>query len=63
MYSLYDPVYGLKVGAHHQGQEADPNTPTDPEPHLGMAEMYRLTGHPAEAEAERQQAERLSKAK
>jgi sarcosine oxidase len=24
MYSLYDPVYGLKVGAHHQGGEAGP---------------------------------------
>jgi sarcosine oxidase len=34
MYSLYDPVYGLKVGAHHTGQEADPNAPTEPEPHL-----------------------------
>ena len=48
MYSLYDPVYGLKVGAHHQGQEADPNTPTDPEPHLveriktWTNETYRL---------------------
>jgi len=34
MYSLYDPVYGLKVGAHHAGQEADANVPTEPEPHL-----------------------------
>jgi sarcosine oxidase len=34
MYSLYDPVYGLKVGAHHAGREADPNTPGEPEPHL-----------------------------
>jgi sarcosine oxidase len=34
MYSLYDPVYGLKVGAHHAGQEADPNLPGEPEPHL-----------------------------
>jgi sarcosine oxidase len=48
MYSLYDPVYGLKVGAHHQGREADPNTPTDPEPHLverinaWANETYRL---------------------
>src|SRR5919199_3415978 len=25
MYSLYDPVYGLKVGANHAGPEADPN--------------------------------------
>jgi sarcosine oxidase len=48
MYSLYDPVYGLKVGAHHQGQEADPNVPTDPEAHLverittWANETYRL---------------------
>jgi len=48
MYSLYDPVYGLKVGAHHQGQRADPNVPTDPEPHLveritaWANETYRL---------------------
>jgi hypothetical protein len=34
MYSLHDPVYGLKVGAHHAGPEADPNVPGEPEPHL-----------------------------
>jgi glycine/D-amino acid oxidase-like deaminating enzyme len=34
MYSLYDPVYGLKVGAHHAGPEADPNVPGDPKPEL-----------------------------
>ena len=34
MYSLYDPVYGLKVGAHHAGREADPDVRTDPEPEL-----------------------------
>ena len=34
MYSLYDPVYGLKVGAHHAGQEADPNVPGEPDPEL-----------------------------
>jgi sarcosine oxidase len=31
MYSLADPKYGLKVGAHHAGPEADPNTPGEPE--------------------------------
>ncbi|TML55019.1 MAG: FAD-dependent oxidoreductase [Actinobacteria bacterium] len=31
MYSLHDPVYGLKVGAHHAGAEADPNTPGEPD--------------------------------
>ena len=34
MYSLHDPVYGLKVGAHHAGYEADPDVPTDPQPEL-----------------------------
>jgi sarcosine oxidase len=48
MYSLHDPKYGLKVGAHHAGQEADPNEPGEPEPHLidriasWAAETYRL---------------------
>jgi sarcosine oxidase len=34
MYSLADPKYGLKVGAHHAGPEADPNVPGEPEPNL-----------------------------
>ena len=34
MYSLHDPKHGLKVGAHHQGQQADPNVAGEPEPHL-----------------------------
>jgi sarcosine oxidase len=34
MYSLADPVYGLKVGAHHAGPEVDPNGTGEPEPHL-----------------------------
>jgi sarcosine oxidase len=34
MYSLADPVHGLKVGAHHAGPEADPNVPGEPEPEL-----------------------------
>jgi len=34
MYSLHDPLHGLKVGAHHQGPEADPNVPGEPEPDL-----------------------------
>ena len=34
MYSLADPMYGLKVGAHHAGPEVDPHLPGDPEPHL-----------------------------
>jgi sarcosine oxidase len=34
MYSLADPKYGLKVGAHHCGPEADANAPGEPEPEL-----------------------------
>jgi sarcosine oxidase len=34
MYSLADPVHGVKVGAHHAGPEADPNVPGEPEPRL-----------------------------
>jgi sarcosine oxidase len=34
MYSLADPKYGLKVGAHHAGPAADPNAPCEPEPEL-----------------------------
>jgi sarcosine oxidase len=32
MYSLHDPVHGLKAGAHHAGADADPDTeaPADP---------------------------------
>ena len=32
MYSLHDPVHGLKAGAHHAGAEADPNTEAQPDP-------------------------------
>ena len=32
MYSLHDPVHGLKAGAHHAGAEADPDTPGEPDP-------------------------------
>jgi sarcosine oxidase len=48
MYSLYDPVYGLKAGAHHAGREVDPNAPGEPEPELieriaaWANETYRL---------------------
>ena len=48
MYSLHDPVHGLKVGAHHAGPEADPNVSGEPEPELveriteWTNETYRL---------------------
>jgi sarcosine oxidase len=48
MYSLADPVHGLKVGAHHAGPETDPNETGEPEPHLieqitsWTRETYRL---------------------
>jgi sarcosine oxidase len=32
MYSLYDPVHGLKAGAHHAGAEADPDEVGQPDP-------------------------------
>ncbi len=34
--------------------------PTDPEPHRELAEIYTLTGHPAEAAAEQQRADNLT---
>jgi len=48
MYSLADPVHGLKVGAHHAGPEVDPNGTGEPEPRLidqiasWARETYRL---------------------
>ena len=30
MYSLHDPVHGLKAGAHHAGSEADPDSEASP---------------------------------
>ena len=57
MYSLADPKYGLKVGAHHAGPEVDPNVPGGPEPELidritaWARETYRLADpDPAAAE-------------
>lgn len=32
MYSLYDPVHGLKAGAHHAGAVADPDDAGEPDP-------------------------------
>jgi sarcosine oxidase len=32
MYSLHDPVHGLKAGAHHAGAETDPDTEGEPDP-------------------------------
>jgi sarcosine oxidase len=32
MYSLHDPVHGLKAGAHHSGSEADPDLEAEPDP-------------------------------
>jgi monomeric sarcosine oxidase len=31
MYSLHDPLHGLKAGAHHAGVESDPDTPGEPD--------------------------------
>jgi sarcosine oxidase len=32
MYSLYDPLHGLKAGAHHAGAETDPDEDGTPDP-------------------------------
>jgi sarcosine oxidase len=32
MYSLHDPVHGLKAGWHHGGSETDPDTEGEPDP-------------------------------
>ena len=32
MYSLHDPVHGLKAGVHHRGPEVDPNLDGAPDP-------------------------------
>ena len=32
MYSLYDPVHGLKAGAHHAGAETNPDEDVGPDP-------------------------------
>ena len=34
LYSLHDPVHGLKAGTHHAGAEVDPDTPGQPDPAL-----------------------------
>jgi sarcosine oxidase len=31
MYSLHDPVHGLKAGAHHAGAAVDPEGPAEPD--------------------------------
>jgi tetratricopeptide (TPR) repeat protein len=42
-------------------EEAAKLRPQEPEPHRGMAEIYTLTGRPAQAKAEQQAADRLAK--
>jgi len=42
-------------------QEAAKLRPEEPEPHRGMAEIYRLTGRPTQATAEQEEADRLYK--
>jgi monomeric sarcosine oxidase len=32
LFSLHDPLHGLKAGAHHGGAEADPDEPGEPDP-------------------------------
>jgi monomeric sarcosine oxidase len=40
MYSLYDPVHGLKAGAHHAGAETDPDAEAAPDPTI----VERISG-------------------
>ena len=40
MYSLHDPVHGLKAGAHHAGGEVDPDTEAAPDPAI----VERISG-------------------
>ena len=42
-------------------EEAAKLKPQDPEPHRRMAQIYSLTGHPAEAKSEQEMAEQLAK--
>jgi predicted Zn-dependent protease len=42
-------------------EEAAKLKPQDPEPHRRMAQIYTLTGHPAEAKSEQEMAEQLAK--
>ena len=44
MYSLHDPVHGLKAGAHHAGAEADPDADGTPDPAI----VERIVGWVAE---------------
>jgi len=41
-YSLFDPVYGLKVGSHMRGRPADPDEAVGPDPAL-VAEIAAWT--------------------
>ena len=65
---LYIAALGLARKSQAAGQysdslryfvEAERLHPQDPEPHGRMAEIYTLTGRPAEAMAEKRKAERL----
>jgi monomeric sarcosine oxidase len=52
MYSLHDPLFGLKAGAHHAGVEADPDTSGEPDP-ANVARIARWVGlHYPEADPE-----------
>jgi sarcosine oxidase len=38
LYSLHDPVHGLKAGAHHAGAAVDPESEAEPEPDPALVE-------------------------
>ncbi len=52
MYSLHDPLHGLKAGAHHAGVETDPDVPGEPDPKLVARIADWVREHYPDAEPE-----------
>jgi sarcosine oxidase len=50
LYSLHDPLSGLKAGAHHAGAEADPDEPGEPDPALVQRITEWIVGTYSDAE-------------
>jgi protein O-GlcNAc transferase len=56
--SQSDPQYSESL---RYFEEAAKLRPAEPLPHQGMAEVYKLTGHPSQAMVEQQEADRLTR--
>jgi monomeric sarcosine oxidase len=52
MYSLHDPLHGLKAGAHHAGAEADPEAPGEPDRELVARVAEWVARHYPDADPE-----------